>query len=252
MQARFYAPWYGRFLSPDPARDQHFEQTQSWNIYSYVQNNPTMHIDPTGMELAASADVDKKLRPQLQKLAVGGTLTYKDGKYSLTANKGEKQGAGFNLLNKIINAKGTVDLHYSNGEGGRTSGVGGAYASITVGTGKSFSEVIGTKGMSLEQLSKSGSAKDVMSAEMPQYLTLGHELIHGLHLLNNSVGNGEKGADYQVFPGRIDRDKREEFRTIGLPGFFRKGEPTENELRKEHGEPARITHSSSAIVEIFG
>jgi len=49
MQARFYAPWYGRFLSPDPARDQHFEETQSWNIYSYVQNNPTMKIDPTGM-----------------------------------------------------------------------------------------------------------------------------------------------------------------------------------------------------------
>ena len=51
MQARFYAPWYGRFLSPDPARDQHFEQTQSWNIYSYVQNNPTMNIDPNGMEI---------------------------------------------------------------------------------------------------------------------------------------------------------------------------------------------------------
>lgn len=49
MQARFYAPWYGRFLSPDPARDQHFEETQSWNIYSYVQNNPVMKIDPTGM-----------------------------------------------------------------------------------------------------------------------------------------------------------------------------------------------------------
>ena len=48
MQARFYAPMYGRFLSPDPARDQHFEETQSWNIYSYVQNSPTMQIDPTG------------------------------------------------------------------------------------------------------------------------------------------------------------------------------------------------------------
>jgi RHS repeat-associated protein len=49
MQARFYAPWFGRFLSPDPARDQHFEETQSWNIYSYVQNDPTMKVDPTGM-----------------------------------------------------------------------------------------------------------------------------------------------------------------------------------------------------------
>ncbi len=49
MQARFYAPWFGRFLSPDPARDQHFEDTQSWNIYSYCGNDPTMQIDPTGM-----------------------------------------------------------------------------------------------------------------------------------------------------------------------------------------------------------
>jgi RHS repeat-associated protein len=49
MQARFYLPMYGRFASPDPARDQHFEQTQSWNIFSYVQNNPIMFIDPDGM-----------------------------------------------------------------------------------------------------------------------------------------------------------------------------------------------------------
>jgi uncharacterized protein RhaS with RHS repeats len=50
MQARFYLPQYGRFASPDPARDQHFENTQSWNIYSYVRNNPIMSTDPTGME----------------------------------------------------------------------------------------------------------------------------------------------------------------------------------------------------------
>jgi len=49
MQARFYVPWCGRFASPDPARDQHFEETQSWNIYSYVRNCPVMKVDPTGM-----------------------------------------------------------------------------------------------------------------------------------------------------------------------------------------------------------
>jgi len=42
---------YGRFASPDPARDQHFENTQSWNIYSYCLNNPVMNFDPDGMEV---------------------------------------------------------------------------------------------------------------------------------------------------------------------------------------------------------
>ena len=55
MQARFYLPQYHRFSSPDPARDQHFEETQSWNIYSYVQNNPLTHrVPPVGVRDRAS------------------------------------------------------------------------------------------------------------------------------------------------------------------------------------------------------
>lgn len=65
MQARFYLPMYGRFASPDPARDQHFEETQSWNIYSYVQNNPTMMIDPTGM--VADSEAKKKKEEEKKK-----------------------------------------------------------------------------------------------------------------------------------------------------------------------------------------
>jgi len=64
MQARFYAPWYGRFLSPDPARDQHFEETQSWNIYSYCQNNPTMAIDPDGMKIEFPKNTTPEARKQ--------------------------------------------------------------------------------------------------------------------------------------------------------------------------------------------
>ncbi len=50
MQARFYAPWFGRFLSPDPKYAEHFEGTQGWNIYSYCENNPAMRWDPDGMD----------------------------------------------------------------------------------------------------------------------------------------------------------------------------------------------------------
>ena len=67
MQARFYLPMWGRFASPDPARDQHFEQTQSWNIYSYVRNNPVMMTDPTGM-VAITPDDEEVLSPNARKL----------------------------------------------------------------------------------------------------------------------------------------------------------------------------------------
>jgi RHS repeat-associated protein len=50
--ARYYASSMGRFSSPDPgwllAAD--LTNPQSWNMYSYVLNNPLINIDPTGME----------------------------------------------------------------------------------------------------------------------------------------------------------------------------------------------------------
>lgn len=47
MQARYYAPGFGRFLSPDPdvpAPGNVF----NFNRYEYVNNNPIMGVDPTG------------------------------------------------------------------------------------------------------------------------------------------------------------------------------------------------------------
>ncbi len=48
MHARYYDPALGRFLSVDPGRDWDMHQPQSWNMYSYVRNNPINTIDPTG------------------------------------------------------------------------------------------------------------------------------------------------------------------------------------------------------------
>ena len=47
--ARYMSAAQGRFTSPDaPFTDQRPEDPQSWNLYTYVRNNPLAHIDPTG------------------------------------------------------------------------------------------------------------------------------------------------------------------------------------------------------------
>jgi hypothetical protein len=47
MNARLYDPALGRFLSPDPYI-QDPTNTQNYNRYSYVLNNPLRYTDPTG------------------------------------------------------------------------------------------------------------------------------------------------------------------------------------------------------------
>ncbi len=52
MNGRVYDPIYGRFISADPYI-QFPENTQSYNRYSYVLNNPLSHTDPSGFGLGS-------------------------------------------------------------------------------------------------------------------------------------------------------------------------------------------------------
>jgi len=47
MHARFFGPLTGRFLSLDPAKANP-RNPQSWDQYTYVQNNPVLLTDPLG------------------------------------------------------------------------------------------------------------------------------------------------------------------------------------------------------------
>ena len=50
MQARYYDPNFGRFLSIDPVTFMDTGDPEMFNRYSYVGNNPVNYIDPFGLE----------------------------------------------------------------------------------------------------------------------------------------------------------------------------------------------------------
>jgi RHS repeat-associated protein len=45
---RYYGSSLGRFTSADDGTDQDADNPQSWNLYSYVRNNPVKYTDPDG------------------------------------------------------------------------------------------------------------------------------------------------------------------------------------------------------------
>ena len=51
MNGRVHDPRLGRFLSPDPIVADP-TSSQSWNLYSYVGNNPLSRTDPSGLKFA--------------------------------------------------------------------------------------------------------------------------------------------------------------------------------------------------------
>jgi RHS repeat-associated protein len=57
--ARYFSSAQGRFTSPDqPFNDQAQGDPQSWNLYSYVRNNPLRFTDPTGTTCVGSKGSD--------------------------------------------------------------------------------------------------------------------------------------------------------------------------------------------------
>src|SRR5581483_9407014 len=55
--ARYYKNDMGRFYSPDdPLGDQDADDPQSWNLYTYVRNNPLRNIDRDGRDCEQAAD----------------------------------------------------------------------------------------------------------------------------------------------------------------------------------------------------
>ncbi len=67
--ARYLMAGQGRFGSPDvPLVDQHVEDPQSWNLYSYARNNPQLFVDPTGQRIQIHGDTEEERQKGLEAL----------------------------------------------------------------------------------------------------------------------------------------------------------------------------------------
>jgi RHS repeat-associated protein len=58
FEARYFGSSMGRFLSPDPSQLYFADPTnpQSFNLYSYVLNNPLVNVDPDGLDCLYAQD----------------------------------------------------------------------------------------------------------------------------------------------------------------------------------------------------
>ncbi len=189
MQARYYDPVVGRFLSTDPIGYE-----DGLNVYAYVGNDPVNKIDPTGMYGRGSGWSDKEWKKfdKIQQKAAGD-MEKRAGKLEKEASKMEANGqvaSGHRLAASNLRA-GASSLR-SNGSDGKVANLktnaeavaDGRSAGVAAWVPKDNKSVVNVV---LENKSAWGSTG------MSKW-TIGHESLHstGIELRDQRGSNGER------------------------------------------------------------
>jgi RHS repeat-associated protein len=109
--ARYYSGAQGRFTTPDlPFADQQKEDPQSWNLYSYVRNNPLKYIDPNGRELRLAVFNSSSLKPEQVAIVMGMVREKFEGAGVLNVTV-EPRGEGMSTVDNILGFTGLLLSH---------------------------------------------------------------------------------------------------------------------------------------------
>ena len=105
--ARHYDPEISRFVTPDTVIDGEFD-TQGWNRFTYVSNNPILYRDPTGHFKKESETVTEETATggvYKETTTSGGTVEKGDTLWAIAKDQlQDKLGKG-NVTNKHVKAK---------------------------------------------------------------------------------------------------------------------------------------------------
>ena len=95
-----------------------------------------------------------------------------------------------------------------------------------------------------------------MRAELPDYIALGHELIHSLHAFTKTQGKVSfTQTDQYRANGKVrtysEEIKDDEAKTVhtGRGPRYGASEVTENDLRREHGIAERVFYNGPKVKE---
>jgi len=204
------------------------------NLYSYVENSPLNKADADGLTIQCDGD-KSRCQKDLAKLAPGtkvdsnGTVQ-KASLIHRLLNHLTGHGGGTALVTRLVNNHDVTHVTPDASEhaGHQTPG----YV---------FYNPNGVSGVLVR-----GQDGQLVAGPTSGVDVLGHELIHQDHL--------ERGIqDDSIVDHVFDKDnkkyreegKEEEFRTVGFRPFAKRGDTTENQLRKEMGEPQRATYDNN-------
>ncbi|UII76207.1 DUF6443 domain-containing protein [Flagellimonas sp. HMM57] len=221
--ARNYDPWLGRWANIDPKAHKYF----SYSPYNYAVNNPLIFVDPDGKELilAGNRKERRQLFREVKKLSNDRLkLNRKTGQVTVRKsggrNKGKDLKEGTALVSNIIGSKNTVTAMTSGRfkeSFGKTETMLGTNIDQRVMNVKGNNTMDGNNDPKFNIGSKdalvifdsSDSGADVKNEDgtfgnRPNFIGLGHELIHASRIIGGQVVEGDELSRYFIDPDAPD------------------------------------------------
>ena len=247
FQARYYDPKTNHFMRRDRVTlESNPGNYFGLNTYLFVNNNPMKYTDSDGniIKVVGTSEYKTNVVKNLNELSGFWGNIDSNGIYNVTGPS--KYGNASDLMTELVNAPETIAIQRTSiGGDGYSPGLRAIYFSAY-----DSPPVIPTK-------MPNGQVNDMPS---PSKITLGHELIHAQHDLQGSINNGGgitplgdgrvipnvyKGLDKNgnaIYGSSRSKAFIEEFRTVGVGGYNKLGDITENMLRQDHGLGIRVDY----------